>query len=119
MLDAAGRQQTINFARTLPTIAGQHNVFVRIVLLLDCMRKIRGCVPETLPDAISNVGCGATVPSDQCVVRIVIVIKLIYPMKRNLSGSSENAASEDRTHDLRIMGPTRHQLRYRRCAIDE
>ena len=26
----------------------------------------------------------------------------------------ENAASEDRTHDLRIMRPTRCQLRYRR-----
>ena len=26
----------------------------------------------------------------------------------------ENAASEDRTHDLRIMRPTRYQLRYRR-----
>ena len=25
-----------------------------------------------------------------------------------------NAASEDRTHDLRIMRPTRYQLRYRR-----
>ena len=29
-----------------------------------------------------------------------------------------NAASEDRTHDLRILGPTRCQLRYRRhCAL--
>ena len=27
-----------------------------------------------------------------------------------------NAASEDRTHDLRIMGPTRYQLRYRCCC---
>jgi hypothetical protein len=28
--------------------------------------------------------------------------------------STENAASEDRTHDLRIMRPARYQLRYRR-----
>ena len=27
------------------------------------------------------------------------------------------AASEDRTHDLRIMGPTRCQLRYRRLNV--
>ena len=27
------------------------------------------------------------------------------------------AASEDRTHDLRIMGPTRYQLRYSRLVI--
>ena len=32
-------------------------------------------------------------------------------------GSNENAASEDRTHDLRIMRPTRYQLRYCRYAI--
>ena len=30
-------------------------------------------------------------------------------------GQKEGAASEDRTHDLRIMRPTRCQLRYRRC----
>ena len=31
-----------------------------------------------------------------------------------------HAASEDRTHDLRIMGPTRCQLRYRRsCMIHD
>ena len=29
----------------------------------------------------------------------------------------KNAASEDRTHDLRIMRPTRCQLRYRRHAM--
>ncbi len=28
-----------------------------------------------------------------------------------------NAASEDQTHDLRIMGPTRCQLRYRRLNV--
>ena len=28
-----------------------------------------------------------------------------------------NAASEDRTHDLRIMRPTRYQLRYRRFCF--
>ena len=32
-------------------------------------------------------------------------------------GECENVASEDRTHDLRIMGPTRYQLRYRRHDI--
>ena len=29
---------------------------------------------------------------------------------------SQNVASEDRTHDLRIMRPTRYQLRYCHCA---
>ena len=29
---------------------------------------------------------------------------------------AENAVSEDRAHDLRIMGPTRYQLRYCRLA---
>ena len=33
----------------------------------------------------------------------------LYP-----SHTMTNAASEDRTHDLRIMRPTRYQLRYRR-----
>ena len=28
-----------------------------------------------------------------------------------------DAASEDRSHDLRIMGPTRCQLRYRRLNV--
>ena len=30
----------------------------------------------------------------------------------------ENAACEDRTHDLRIMRPTRYQLRYCRSKIE-
>ena len=30
---------------------------------------------------------------------------------------SENVASEDRAHDLRITRPTRYQLRYCHCAI--
>ena len=30
----------------------------------------------------------------------------------------EIAASEDRTHDLRIMRPTRYQLRYSRLAVN-
>lgn len=31
--------------------------------------------------------------------------------------AESNAASEDRTHDLRIMRPTRYQLRYRRPDV--
>ena len=34
-----------------------------------------------------------------------------------LNDQTENAASEDRTHDLRIMRPTRCQLRYRRRIL--
>ena len=34
-----------------------------------------------------------------------------------LHDQRENAASEDRTHDLRIMRPTRCQLRYRRRIL--
>ena len=33
--------------------------------------------------------------------------------------TTKNAASEDRTRDLRIMGPTRYQLRYRRYRLVE
>ena len=33
-----------------------------------------------------------------------------------MSSAQNNAASEDRTHDRRIMRPTRYQLRYRRSA---
>ena len=32
-------------------------------------------------------------------------------------GECENVASEDRSHVLRIMGPTHYQLRYRRHDI--
>jgi hypothetical protein len=37
-----------------------------------------------------------------------------YQSRFHISGRSRNAASEDRTHDLRIMRPTRYQLRYSR-----
>ena len=37
--------------------------------------------------------------------------------QHRLNDSIENAASEDRTHDLRIMRPTRCQLRYRRRIL--
>ena len=30
----------------------------------------------------------------------------------------KNAVSEDRTHDLRIMRPTRYQLRYHRHVVE-
>ena len=33
-------------------------------------------------------------------------------------GSNGDAVSEDRTHDLRIMRPTRYQLRYHRLDIN-
>ena len=37
-------------------------------------------------------------------------------INRATAACRRNAASEDQTHDLRIMGPTRYQLRYsRRC----
>ena len=42
---------------------------------------------------------------------LVLTVQII---KNNTLGKS--AASEARTHDLRIMGPTRYQLRYRRCV---
>ena len=36
------------------------------------------------------------------------------PKKKAAAENDLNAASEDRTHDLRIMRPTRYQLHYRR-----
>ena len=37
-----------------------------------------------------------------------------FKFARRARGAITNAASEDRTHDLRIMRPTRYQLRYSR-----
>ena len=43
----------------------------------------------------------------------------LLPVGVGINASAPTAAGEDRTHDLRIMGPTRCQLRYRRHACSQ
>ena len=48
-----------------------------------------------------------------------VVFPTAQPICRRDTTFRKSAASEDRTHDLRIMRPTRCQLRYRRCSYLE
>ena len=79
-------------------------------------------------------GCNATTPNSVLCIVCVCVRMLghtptrsvsrelstledaICPRANSISFSQGNAASEDRTHDLRIMRPTRCQLRYSRSV---
>ena len=45
-----------------------------------------------------------------------LAVPLLQSSSSAIGYHSKNAASEDRTHDLRIMRPTRCQLRYRRSC---
>ena len=59
------------------------------------------------------------VGSADCKPLAALSLNFVFSMAWPICGRDttfrKGAASEDRTHDLRIMRPTRCQLRYRRC----
>ena len=70
-----------------------------------------------------SLKCSGLLGSVNCkplaALSLNFVLSLALPTCRRDATFRKSAASEDRTHDLRIMRPTRCQLRYRRCSYLE
>ena len=73
----------------------------------------------TTPNSVQRIACvrmrGHT-PTRSIPRELSTLEDSVCPRANSISFRKGNAASEDRAHDLRIMGPTRCQLRYHRTC---
>ena len=73
-------------------------------------------VRKITPELMQSVTSMLQVKSREAARDCPIVVPLSISARSAVRILAKNAASEDRTHDLRIMRPTRCQLRYRRSC---
>ena len=109
--------------RTINTLAGIDSMLDFLYLALDNVNKSVCSHLKDCRDVLGQwqVGNESKEINELSMISTrhmsVAPLELRWMMSRRQHSADTDAASEDRTHDLRIMRPTRYQLRYGRLMI--